>query len=167
MKRTISKALKGQYFNIAVDLGCGEGYLGETLKQHVRYLIGVDHNIPRLSVAQKFGGYDRVVWSEIQEYELPGAVDAVFMFEAIEHLTSAQGFALLNRLSNIPFVMLTTPDTFFKEAIRNHHQSFWSASVLSELYGFTISKFSYSLVQSLKGIKGVLAIRDTRSGGIL
>ena len=70
-RRVLSEVLKGRYFSKAVDLGCGEGYYSDIMKRHVGYLIGVDHNLGRLSVAREFGGYDEVVYADMREYEIP------------------------------------------------------------------------------------------------
>jgi len=132
-KLLASKILKGRYFSKCVDLGCGEGYYGDLLKNHCSYLIGVDHNYPRLGVAKEFGGYDEVVLSEVQNYSIPYDVDAIFMFDVIEHLPKTDGFDLLLNTRRAKFTLLTTPAVFHTFlGIRNRHQSFWTEKELQE-----------------------------------
>lgn len=140
-RRVVSKILEGRYFSKAVDLGCGEGYYGDLLKTHVDYLIGVDHNLPRLRVAKEFACYDEVTLSEIREYTLPVGVEAVFMLDSIEHLPKKDGFDLLLKLRNIPFVLISTPTVFTPFAFRNDHQSLWTESEFIE-NGFNVTKYN-------------------------
>jgi len=132
-KKMLIKILKDRHFNKCVDLGCGEGYYGDVLKAHCDYLIGVDHNLARLSVAKKYSGYNEVHFCDVRDYEIPADTDAVFMLDLIEHLPKKDGFDLLLKVRNVPFVLITTP-TFFHTftMFRNGHVSLWTEKELQE-----------------------------------
>jgi len=157
-KKMVSKILEGRHFNKCLDLGCGEGYYSDVLKKHCNYLIGVDHNLSRLSVARKFGGYNEVHFCEVQDYNIPRDVDAVFMFDLIEHLPKKDGFDLLLKVRHVPFVLLTTPAEFHKLAFRNHHQSLWTEQELRE-NGFKTIRYSLGILQLFRD--EVIAWRDS------
>jgi len=146
-RRVVSEILKDRYFSKAVDLGCGEGYYGDILKAHAKYLIGVDHNYPRLNVAKEFSGYDEVVFSDMRSYTVPTDVDAVFMFDSIEHIPKKDGFDLLLKLRNVPFVLISTPVKYTPFAFRDGHQSLWTEK------DFTANNFNFT-----KYNKGVLTL---------
>lgn len=159
-KKLAAKLLKGKHFNLCVDLGCGEGYNGDVLKKHCDYLIGVDHNPSRLSVAKKFSGYNEVHLEEVTDYEIPAGTDAVFMFEIIEHIPKQAGFDLLLKLRHIPFIMLTTPTKFQSSlSIRNHHVSLWTEKELQE-QGFKTTTFSYGLLTDIFYGYGIMAVKE-------
>jgi len=138
IKKILAETLKGKHLKVAVDLGCGEGYYSDTLKKHVDFLIGVDHNLPRLSVAKRFGFYDLLIHMDMKNYTPTPETEAAFLFDSIEHIDKPSGTQLLQKLlnSNIKFIFLTTPLTFTRGlGLRNHHQSLWTIEEL-ELYGF-------------------------------
>lgn len=126
--------LKRRHFDIAVDLGCGEGLAGFTLKKHCNYLIGVDHNLHRLYTATKRRYYDKLIHAKLQNYNIPPQVEAAFLFDVIEHLPESDAYTLLHKLNTVPFVLITTPETFHKFTLfRNHHQSHWTQEKLQQL----------------------------------
>lgn len=152
--KLLEKLLEGKWFGVCVDLGCGEGYYGPLLKKHCPLLIGVDHNLGRLSVAKKFAEYDQVFYMEVQDYTPPPGTEAVFMIEVIEHLPKLDGQALLQRLSHIPFTVITTPVEFHRFTLRNHHQSLWTENEL-QAYGFKTQTYTYAFPSLRKGIFAV------------
>lgn len=152
----LKQILQGRYFNKALDLGCGEGYYADILKNHAKWLVGIDHNLGRLSVAKEFAGYDEVVFSEVQEYQIPSDTEAVFILEVLEHLSKSDGHNLLLKLRNIPFVFITTPAAFHRFTFRNYHQSLWTEGELQE-YGFKTQKFNYGFPVFREGI---IALRE-------
>jgi len=161
-KRMVRRILGDRKFKVCVDLGCGNGDAGEVLKPHCKILIGVDHNLGRLSVAKKFGGYDKVVYADVREYEIPPETDAVFLFDIIEHLPKSDGIALLQKLRRISYVMLTTPSKFFPLAT-DGHVTLWTRQEL-EQNGFTVIEYSYGfpteiLTYLIYG-KHLLAVRE-------
>lgn len=159
--KSISQALEGRYFNLAVDLGCGPGPHGEVIKPHVGHLIGVDHDYGRLNVALEFSDYDEIVWSDVREYELPPETEAVFMFEVIEHLTKEDGWKLLNRISHVPFVLLSTPEIFFTAftSMFDGHISLWKPEEFINL-GYKVILTNYDFPASLRGVKAILAVKE-------
>ena len=158
-KKILVKILERRHFKLCVDLGCGEGYNGDVLKKYCDWLIGVDHNLARLSVAKKFGGYDEVKFMEVQDYEIPPDTDAVFLFEVIEHLSKQAGFDLLLKLHKVPFIMLTTPSKFQSLlCTHNHHVSLWTDSELQK-QGFKTQIFSYGFLNLIYG-KGIMAVHE-------
>jgi len=157
-KSVVSKVLSDKTFNICVDLGCGNGSAGDVLKPHCVTLIGVDHNLPRLSVAKEFGGYDQVVYSDVRSYKIPYNADAVSMFDFIEHIPRIDCIKLLQSLRNVPFVVLTTPTKFFQIARDGHlPDSVWSKQEL-ESYGFKVTEYSEGMYDLLYGSK-LLAVK--------
>ena len=159
-RRVLSEVLEDRYFSKAVDLGCGEGYYSDIMKRHVGYLIGVDHNLGRLSVAREFGGYDKVVYADMREYEIPADTEAVFMLDSLEHIPKDDGYKLLSKLKNV-FIVITTPSRMGRwgiAGIRNHHQSLWTEQELQQL-GFktrTYRVFFFSLFYGPE----ILAVRE-------
>ena len=158
LNKSIKDALEGQWFSVAVDLGCGPGAHGEIIKPHVGYLIGVDHNYSRLNVALEFSGYDKVVCSDILGYELPPETEAIFMFEVIEHLTKEDGLNLLKRIGYVPFILLSTPAIFFKAGWMDGHVSLWTPEEFANL-GFKTKLIGYDFPTSLSGVKGIFAVK--------
>jgi len=158
-QKIVKEILKGRYFESAVDLGCGSGSASHILKSHVKYLIGVDHNLPRLSVARKFGSYDKLIHNDLESYKIPD-VSAAFLFDVIEHLTKEAGRKLLRRLYKVPFVILTTPYRFHTFTISNFHKSLWSIEELKD-FGFKVRKYfsPFEFMTTLKGEK-ILAVRE-------
>lgn len=154
----MSTFLKNRRFTVCVDLGCGEGSAGETLKPHCEQLIGVDHNLGRLSVAKEFGGYTETVYSDVRNYQVPSHAAAVFIFDLIEHLPKTDGQKLLSRLSNVPYVMLTTPTKYFSIAKNGHAPSgVWTNKEL-ETNGFQVTQYSEGLLDVFYGTK-LLAVK--------
>jgi hypothetical protein len=147
LRNIIEEVLKDKYFNTAVDLGCGPGRRGELFKPHAKQLIGVDHHYGRLNVAVKFSGYDKGIWTDILEYELPSETEAVFVIDVIEHITKQEGLDLLNRISQVPFIIITTPTTFFRAGTLDHHVSLWTPEEFINL-GFKVKIINYDFPES-------------------
>lgn len=160
---SIKEALKGKHFNIAVDLGCGPGRFGEILKQHVNYLIGVDRHPGRISVAQKFSRYDEVILSDVLDYELPSETEAVFIFEFIEHLSKEDGCKLLNCISYVPFIIISTPLTFFIAGAMNHHLSLWTPEEFTDL-GYKVEIIPYDFPMSIPLLRRIDCIFAVKGG---
>jgi hypothetical protein len=57
------------------------------------------------------------------------------MFEVLEHVPKQDGQFVLQRLSTIPFFMLSTPTKYFSQTGMNGHLSLWSEAELQQ-YGF-------------------------------
>ena len=51
-----------------VDAGCGTGLVGELVRPHVRYLIGVDMSEPMLAQARQKNVYDKLHCGDLIEY---------------------------------------------------------------------------------------------------
>jgi hypothetical protein len=135
IKKILAQTLQGIHFKTAVDLGCGEGYYSDAIKPHVDYLIGVDHNLPRLSVAKRFGHYDLLIHMDMRDYTPTAEVEAAFLLDSIEHIDKTSGIQLLHKLlnSNITFIFLTTLTFSPGLGLRNHHQSLWTIEELQTL----------------------------------
>lgn len=134
--RTLNEVLGNRTFNLGVDLGCGAGTA--SLREHCKTIIGVDHNLPRLSVAKEFSKYDEVVCSDVRDYNVPYDVDALFMIEVIEHFSKEDGYLLLRKVSHVPFILITTPTRFFPISLRNGHVSLWTLDDFEGL-GYEVS----------------------------
>jgi trans-aconitate methyltransferase len=148
-----SQFLRGRRFSLAVDLGCGEGAYGEFLKQYCIHLIGVDHNPVRLTIALQYGGYDEGVLADIRDYQLPEGTEAVFMLDSIEHIPKNDGYQLLHRIKDVPFIMITTPTTFHG-SLRNSHVSLWTVEDFQKLgYQTKIFRRFYLFEQAIMAVK--------------
>ena len=129
------------------------------MKQHASILVGVDHNLPRLSTALEFAGYDEVVYEDIRKYEVQDA-EAVFLLDSLEHIPKIDGLNLLNKLQG-KFVVVTTPTQIGRwgiAGIRNGHQALWTEQELQQL-GFktyTYNVFFFSLFYG----KEILACKE-------
>jgi cyclopropane fatty-acyl-phospholipid synthase-like methyltransferase len=151
----VTEALKGKTFTKAVDMACGWGDYGDILKQHCLHLIGVDRSPIRLRMAKQ-SGYDEVIQAQMQDYTPPSDTDAVFFFNAIEHMPLEQGFNLLQKVKEIPYIMLTT-DTKFFPSTTNHH-ALWSEKTLHK-FGFRTVLFNRGLLPNLLYGQEILAVR--------
>jgi hypothetical protein len=155
----VKRALAGKWFWKAVDLGCGWGEYADVLRQHCAYLIGVDHNPLRLKIASESGLYDELHLADIRFYELPPDVDAVFLLDVIEHLEKSEGLSLLQKLKDIPYIMVTTPSKYFPLSSSNGHKSQWTREELEKL-GFKIQEtYSQEIFSPLYGY-GILAVKE-------
>ena len=159
--RLLKKTLKHKFFRKGVDLGCGEGFYGPLFKQHCTWLIGVDHNIPRLTVAKEFSGYDEVVHCKIQDYIVSYDIEIVFMIESLEHLSKTEGQILLDKLNFVPYILLTTPSVFRPFGFRNGHQSLWIKEDL-EQYNFETILYNYGFPVNLLVKKGIFAVKQLK-----
>jgi len=159
-QRVLSVILKGKFFNLGVDLGCGEGTT--TIREHCKTIIGVDHNLPRLSIAKEFNKYDKIVYSEIKDYEFPPNTDAVFMTELIEHLTKQDGYNLISKVSYIPYILISTPTKFWHYVFKDHHVSLWSEDELQRLGFETTTYKRFALMEAVFG-EGMIAVRERKS----
>lgn len=158
-RRIVKTLLEGRRFNLAVDLGCGEGLAGRSLKSHSECLVGVDHNLGRLRLAAYRGYYNELVHSEIQDYTVPVTTEAVFMLDSLEHMSKRDGSYVLQRLNNVPFILVTTPERFHRLAFRNHHQSHWSEDELKNI-GFSTCTFDCGLLGAFLGSRrSILAVK--------
>lgn len=147
----INNILKDRIFELGVDLGCACG--NDAIRNHCKVIIGVDHNLSYMSVAKEFSGYDITVQSDIRYYDVPRNVDAVFMIDSIEHLTKDDGIKLINRISYVPFILITTPSVFFPIVCFDHHYSLWSIEEFKEL-GLQVLTYNYVLYKVIVAVKG-------------
>ncbi|MEM1551583.1 MAG: class I SAM-dependent methyltransferase [Candidatus Bathyarchaeia archaeon] len=160
IKSILQTTLEGEHFNVCVDLGCGEGYYSETIKKHCKFLIGVDHNLPRLSVAERFGKYDMLVNADIREFPLPNETEAAFMLDVIEHIPKQDGTTLLQKLTTLPnikLIFISTPLTFTTRGFRNKHVSLWTTEDL-QAHGFQTQIITNPFPLSLISKHEIIAI---------
>lgn len=152
----VSQLLQNQYFNVVVDLGCGEGKLGPVIRDQVGYLIGVDENEKTLQKAYRQGLYDELVVCDIRNYPIPGNADLVCLLEVIEHLPKEDGLVLLQRI-RAP-IILSTPSKYYAKPWNSPHLSLWTPEELQAL-GFTVYVYPRGLVlHSLFGLQ-TIAVR--------
>ena len=162
-RRVLKALLKGRQFRVGIDLGCGDGLAGRLLKRHVEFLVGVDHSPHRLRLAGMRGHYNELVLSEIQDFEIPTGVDAAFLLDSLEHLPKTDGYHLLQRLNYVPFILITTPETWHEFAWRNRHQSLWTEQELQQL-GFATMTYDLGLIGAMFGSrKAILAVKGVRN----
>lgn len=86
----------GRIFDLALDLGCGTGLMGEMLRPFARRLDGIDISARMLAKARRRGIYDRLEKADIQNlrYEagrpdLIAAADVFMYLGALERVTAA------------------------------------------------------------------------------
>lgn len=85
------------HFASAVDMGCGTGLFGITIKPHVDYLAGIDISPRMIDLAAKRGCYDSLVEGDIvatlqasdMTYDLFAATDVLVYIGALEKLFHA------------------------------------------------------------------------------
>jgi len=161
-RTVLEEVLRGRHFKVGIDLGCGEGYYSDMMKQHVDYLVGVDHSIERLSVAKNFAHYDKIVWADMREYEIPPDTEIVFMLDSLEHIPKDDGYKLLSKLENV-FLIVTTPSRMGRwgiAGIRNGHQALWTEQELQQL-GFKTKTYNVFFFSWFYGPE-ILAIREAK-----
>jgi len=143
--------LKGKFWEIGADLGCGEGLYAPVFRQHVKYLIGVDVDEKSLRYAEKSGYYDELIHANLcLVAECPACAFMIkpaqvyFLIEVIEHLPRRCGENLLNFLRG-KSVYLTTPAKFHSNILGeifygkwHRHRSFWS---IEDLRKFNFKNF--------------------------
>lgn len=121
-----------------VDLGCGYGFMAAMVKTlwPLKQLTGIE--------AQE--RYRNPMWELYQDVriadvrtEVPRMIEAGerfeigFLFEILEHLTHADGEALMSRLQELaPRWIMSTPDSYFGARWHewDRHQTLWSAEEL-------------------------------------
>ena len=81
------------------------------------------------------------------------------MTELIEHLPKRLGEELLQKISNIPFVVVVTPETFHSFSLKNGHQSHWRETEFQKL-GFKTTIINYSFPTQILYHKGIFAVRQ-------
>ena len=70
----MSAAAPGRRFASALDIGCGDGLMGEALRDRVDHLTGVDLSPAMIAKARERGGYDAlVVGDALALHEAPTA----------------------------------------------------------------------------------------------
>lgn len=138
-------------FDTIVDLGCGFGVIGPTLKTRCNRLIGVDQN-PWVENTVRNLGYDEFIQENIVEYypKIPSGT-VVCMFDVIEHLPKELGYEILNffKENNNP-IILTTPSKFCDYAEGSPHVCVYSEEELRS-FGFEIRYITGDSMEFLYG----------------
>lgn len=155
-KNQVKEALKGRTFNTILDLGCGYGEVAPILKKHTKHLIGVDLDTSRALTSGYDILYDELVQEDIRTYQIPATVDAVTLFDVIEHIPLNEGLALLNRIGG-RYTLVTTPSKFFSGAL-NGHVALWTEQQLRQL-GFKTQIYSTGAIKDRVYGKKIIAVR--------
>lgn len=155
--KIIEDVLEGKRFGKAVDLGCGYGQYAPLFKKHCEYLVGVDRDPIRLKLAWETGCYDELYLEDLRFYVPPKDVEAIFLIDVIEHLEKTEGFKLLQRISEVPYILIITPSKFCPFSADGHH-SLWLQSEF-ESVGFKTATFATGIDQNLYGL-GILAVKE-------
>jgi len=156
VKEQMRSILANRVFNCSVDLGCGFGDGAEVIRPHTRKLIGVDNDSFKLQVAEATKLYDSLYLSDVRVFAIPSECDSVFLFDVLEHIPTKDGEALLMKLQNFPFLLLTTPSKYFPHAL-DGHVTVWSESELRKL-GFETSTFNLGISSILYGAE-IMAVK--------
>jgi len=137
-KAEVKRVFEGKRFRKIVDLGCGIGLNGTTLKSHCDTLIGVDIFKKDLQQAGWTGFYDELVVSDVRSYSMPRDADAIVLFDVLEHLDENDGLMLLEALQATgAYVLIDTPTQYRRDAFPYIHLSYWSPTKLQEM-GFRV-----------------------------
>lgn len=157
--RKVEDALVGRSFWLGVDLGCGYGHAAQVLKEHCNTLIGVDREPMRAVLSGHNYFYNELIEEDIRFYELPNDCDAVFLFDAIEHLPRRDAFVLLRRIGD-RFCVVTTPTKFFGPALNGHlREDLWSVEDLERL-GFSTKLYNCGLIRNWLYGEKIIAVRE-------
>ena len=156
-KNQVKEAMKGKTFNAILDMGCGYGEVAPILKKHTGHLIGVDLDTSRALTSGYDVLYDEIVQEDIRTYQIPPTVDAVTIFDVVEHIPMPEGLALLNRIGP-RFIVLTTPSKFFSGAL-DGHVALWTEQQLQQL-GFKTNIYSTGVIKDRVYGKKIIAVRN-------
>ena len=83
--------------NDVVDIGCGNGILGEEIAKYSRSYLGVDISEYAYEEMKK-RGLDCVITTEKSLFNFKRTFDLACMFDVLEHLTDIQIVSVLDRL---------------------------------------------------------------------
>jgi 2-polyprenyl-3-methyl-5-hydroxy-6-metoxy-1,4-benzoquinol methylase len=143
----VNKTLEGHEFNTILDIGCGEGGLGKTLKNYCKKLIGIELSPVNRDKSIKTGAYDEILGADVRSVEIPTA-DVVVMLDFIEHLPKKDGMSLIKTLQKTAkMIILSTPSKFHDNLDQvsasnnpyDRHLCVWSRDELRSL-GFDVSE---------------------------
>jgi SAM-dependent methyltransferase len=121
-----------------LDLGCGAASPLRYLPRPER-LVGVDGHAPSVARSEAMGIHDEYLACDVRSLPFPtGSFDAVVMLDLLEHLTMADGEALLDRAERIARrrVIVFTPNGWLPQNEYGgnplqRHQSGWSPADLA------------------------------------
>lgn len=118
-KEGISRFLAGKTHLKILDLGCGQGMLGDTLKKNFRSVVhGVDFSAEAIRMAQK--NIDRAWYMDLETDEWPSEIinakyDVLILSEVLEHLFYPEKLLEKIKLITGPEtdVIITVPNLLF------------------------------------------------------
>jgi predicted TPR repeat methyltransferase len=169
---------KGVHFAHAVDLGCGTGLMGESLRGSVSYLAGVDLSAAMLKKAAAKRIYDRLDKADLAKLALPGG-------EKPDLVTAADVFMYVGALDGIfaRVAAMLAPGGFFAFSVEKHdgpepmllrptRRFAHSEAYLRELLaanGFSILSLSSAIIRQDAGgpIEGLLVVAASQDAGAL
>lgn len=130
----LEEALRGS--RLVLDLGCGAR--SPVPSACTAWTLGVELFEPSLRSARDSGTHDAYVRGDLHDIEFgAGTVDAVVMVEVLEHLSKADGLALLDRAETWARqrVVITTPNGYVPQVALegNPHQQHLSGWKVEEL----------------------------------
>ena len=121
-----------------LDIGCGEGYHLEAIKNSLAFSIGIDSFLPSLHIARDQKRYTHTIQmnANLVENAFYNTVfDAVVAFDLIEHLSKSEGNALLKameRISRKKIIVFTPNGYLHQSALGGNpfqiHRSGWTAA---------------------------------------
>jgi len=85
----MSAAAPGRRFASALDIGCGDGLMGATLRDRVDHLTGVDLSPAMIAKARERGGYDALVVGDalaLMRRQQPAAFDLVVAADSLVYI---------------------------------------------------------------------------------
>ena len=85
----MSAAAPGRRFASALDIGCGDGLMGATLRDRVDHLTGVDLSPAMIAKARERGGYDALVVGDalaLMRRQQPAAFDLVVAADSLAYI---------------------------------------------------------------------------------
>lgn len=87
--------------DVVLDVGCGEGYLTNIVKNHCHKIIGIDYSQDIVEQTRKRFGIEAYHMSCTQLKFPDETFDKVIFTEILEHLTRLQGLTALNEVKRV------------------------------------------------------------------
>ncbi len=112
-----------------LDMGCGAGFLSNTLATHNHQVTGIDQSASSLAIAQKFDLTHTVYYTRADAHHLPkeiGTFDAVCCMDFLEHVSDPE--RIISEVKRV----LNAGGLFFFHTFNRNILSYWIAIRLVE-----------------------------------
>lgn len=112
----IKEVLKGQHYNIILDVGCGSGYIGKTVSMLCNQFIGIDLSSKNVKIAKQsvYENGQYIICDILHLPIKPETSDVIVCSEVLEHVPNyekaIEEFSRVSR--NYGDLIITTPNYF-------------------------------------------------------